>query len=175
MGDWGGGTNLILYYLGMVIEKHGIFRDISVKKSILTLFISSAIWFLFWRFVRVNGRILDQYFPYAGGLNPPSATLFIFSLCMLGMTFGFFTFADRFRYAKWSVEIAGWIGKRTMAIFFYHMLVVEWIRPRYKAYCSNEQTWGARILYFAVMIGGSILIDAVVTYFQKNLKRVVTL
>ena len=170
-----GGTFLLLYYLEMVIEKHGVLTDISVKKSAFILLFSSMIWFIFWRYICEYGWILDQYFPYMGGFNPPSVTLFIFSLCMLGITFGFFTLVERFNYTKWIVKIIGWIGKRSMAIFLYHMLMLEFIRPQYRVYWNNEQTWSARILYFLVMISGSILIDAVVKFLHNVVKRIVTL
>lgn len=162
-----GGTYLILYYFGMIVMKHGWLADTSAIKSASLLIGFGAIWFFFWRFVCRNGLVLEIYVPYGGGYNPPSITFCIFALCVLPITFGLFTLLSRNKYTKWITDIANQVGKYTMSIFLYHLLVLWFVLCVYLPSLPTENIWLARFVYFLGMILGSIFIEIIVTKVQK--------
>ena len=165
-----GGTYLVLYYFGMLVQRHGWLREGSIEKSVGMLAFFGTAWFLCWRYTCKNGYVLDRYVPFGPGSNPPSATLSISAVFMLFAMFGLFTILGQSRYLSWVSLLADKAGRHTLYIFLYHRLILDCFLLEYMLDLPQKNRWIARVVYFGVMITGAWLIEWVVSYVQKNLE-----
>lgn len=167
-----GGTYLILYYFGMLVMRHGWLENTTMIKSVIALILPGILWFIVWRYACTNGLKLDTYVPFGDGYNPPSITFMTFGFCMLFMTFGFFTLLEQIEcLKKISLFICG-IGGHSLYIFLYHRLLLDCFLHKYMTSLLDANRWLARIVFFAVMIAGSVLIEIGIDYIQKLIKWV---
>ncbi len=164
-----GGTYLVLYYLGMLVQKHGWLRKWNIIKSAGMFAFFGSFWFLFWRYTCKNGYVLDQFVPFGQGNNPPSVTLSIAAICMLFACFGLFTLLEQTKYLFWVSLLAGMAGKHTLYIFLYHRLILDHFLLKYMADLPYENIWLARVLFLGTMIIGSWLVERLVEYMHDFL------
>lgn len=162
-----GATCLILYYLGMLIAKHECLKNSSLTKNITVLCICGFIYFFYWRFVCENGLIIDSYLPFGTGGNPPGISFSIFALCMLGISFGLVSILERNKYTKIIVDIFSKMGRYTLYIFLYHLLILNSILEVYFKSLISYNIGLATIVYFAFMIVIPILIQLIISRIQK--------
>lgn len=106
-----GGTYLILFYFGMIIEKHGWLSNTSAIKNVLLSILFGIGYFCVWRFICKNGLALENYVPFGKGFNPPSLSFMSLAFCMLPLTFGVFCLLERSKYTKWITSFIAWLGK----------------------------------------------------------------
>lgn len=165
-----GGTYLVLYFFGMLIIKHGWLEKVSAAKSAAFFMIAGAAWFWLWRLICNNGFVLERYLPYGAGFNPPGVTLWLLACCMLFFAYGFFTLLEQNQYLSTISLLAGRAGTYTMPIFLYHRLFLDYYLFKYVTFLPSKQIWAARILYFVVMIAGSLMIE----WIRKKLAIFVT-
>lgn len=165
-----GGTYLVLYFLGMLVAKHGWLNEISPAKSSIMFIVFGMIWFWFWRFVCRHGLILEKYVPFGDGFNPPGITFIIFAFCMLFMTFGIFTLLEQTRCLSWMSLLAGWIGKHTLYVFLYHKLILDFFLLKFLSELTDFNIWLARFVFFFFMIMGSIVIEVSINFIQKFIR-----
>lgn len=160
-----GGTYLFLFYLGMLISKHDIFKNITLKKSLLFSVVGFMLWFVWWGFECYDQFSLDSKLPFGAGFNPPSVTSGVMALIMLVFTCGVFSLFEYFKYLNWITTFVSWIGKHTLYIFLYHRLFLDYVM----GYCYlSSNIWFKRIIYFSVMVFGSIIFD----YFFHWVKKI---
>lgn len=171
-GKFLGGTYLILYYFGMLVMRHGWLEETMIIKSIIAFVVPGILWFIVWRYACVNGLKLDTYVPFGGGYNPPSITFMAFALCMLFMTFGVFTLLEQIEYVKNITLFASGIGRHSLYIFLYHRLILDYFLCKYMLNLLNQNRWLARVVFFALMIMGSILIEISIGCVQRFVKWV---
>lgn len=85
------GTYLILYYVGMLIERHKLLDTISVKKSVLFTLLFGGLWFIWWRYQCRYHFALEEKVGYifGEGFNPPGLTFMVSGVCMLFFPTGY--------------------------------------------------------------------------------------
>ena len=155
-----GGTYLILYYCGMLIAKYKWLENSSFRKSAIVFSVAFPLWIVWWRFMCNYGTILDRYVPFEGGYNPPSITFMTLAVFMLLTSFGVFTLLEHWKAMGWIVNITNWIGKHTLNIFMYHLLIMNIL----SRYFVITDIWGKRLVYIIGMVFGSILLGKAIDY-----------
>ena len=161
-----GGTYLFLFYLGMIISKHDIFQNITLKKSLIMSVVGFALWFVWWQFACYDKLSLDSKLPFGEGFNPPSVTFGIMALTMLVFTCGVFSLFEYSKHLNWITIFVSWIGKHTLYIFLYHRFFLDYVLRNWG---FSNNIWMKRIVYFSVMIFGSIILDYFFCYVKKIL------
>lgn len=167
-----GATYLILFYVGMLMEKY-IFsgKDISTKKSIIYMISFGTFWIIWWQMLCEKQFALDQSLGniFGVGLNPPGLTLMIFSLLMLFLCYGLFTWLEKSNViGKKLVELMNYIGCQSMYIFLFHRLILDYFLVKYVHF---ESRWLMRGVYFFFMIVGSIMIGSVIELIIQFIKK----
>jgi len=154
-----GGTYLFLYYLGMLLMKHEIFDSVNPKRCFFTSVISFALCFFWWRYMCQNQLGIDAMLPFGGGFNPPGLSISIFACIVLFGCYGIFIFISSFEHTKFIVEIFSQIGRHTLYIFLYHRMFLDYLLiPYVQLNIGIVKT----IIYFGVMIGGSLVLDLMI-------------
>ena len=167
-----GGTYLILFYFGMLVMRHGWLENTTIIKSTIAFILPGILWFIVWRYVCWNGLKLDSYMPFGTGFNPPGITFMIFGLCMLFITFGMFTLSEQINYMKKAALFVCDLGRHSLYIFLYHRLILDYLLVPYMLGLIFKNIWLARVVYFSLMIAGSILIEIMIVNLQKAIKWV---
>lgn len=165
-----GGTYLIVFYIGMLIEKYNVFETISIKKSIAFAAVSFISWMLWGHFECIDRFGIDGKTPFGKGLNPPSITSITMAIIMLCLSYGFFTLMQRTRVLSWITELFALIGKHTLYIFLYHRLFLDGFL---QIYVKIDNMLLKRVVYFGVMIVGSIFIELVIRKASNWIKSVI--
>ncbi|WP_044935278.1 acyltransferase family protein [Pseudobutyrivibrio sp. LB2011] len=156
-----GGTYIIALFVGMFFEKYK--NALTGLKSITKVFllVVGIVLLILWRnFICIDRFQLDQRFKFGAGLNPPSVSLLIYAFLIFVVVFlleqvlmAVNLNALNLIWTKVSV-----LGRHTLYIFLYHKMFRAFIMDN----MSFENLWVARIVYFSIMIMGSILIEYIV-------------
>lgn len=169
-----GGTYLILYYFGMLVMRHGWLENTTIVKSLIAFIVSGVLWLIVWRYICENGLKLDTYVPFGGGYPPgiPGITTMTFAVCTLFMAFGIFTLLGQIKCMnKVTILICG-IGRHSLYIFLYHDLILYSFLLKYMVSLPDRDRWLARVVFFTLMVAGSILIETSIRYIQKSVQWV---
>lgn len=161
-----GGTYLLLFYIGMLLSKHRIYEKVEFKRSCIFTVLFLFLSFCWWRFECVNQFKIDSYLPFGRGVNPPSISLTLMALLILNFSFGFFTLCEQIEKLSWITNIFGSLGKHTLYVFLYHRLYLDYFLRKY---ITMEYGILKLLIYFGVMIAGSILLE----YFFVVIKKMV--
>lgn len=148
-----GGTYIILYYLGILLADLNIF-DKTVKQRILILCVSISGWIVWWLLGVYRKLPFDTWMePYwGGGFNPPSVQFIVFSIITLFVLYSLFSLLEElsWKIAKKVVDSFAFLGKYTLYIFFYHLMVKDFIVANLPFVCENM--WVMRVCVFIPMI-----------------------
>ena len=165
-----GGSYLIVFYVGMLIEKYRIFESNSLKKSIFFAVVSFILWLLWGHFECIDRFGIDSKIPFGYGLNPPSITSITMAIIMMCLSYGFFTLMQRIRVLSWITELFALLGKHTLYIFLYHRLFLDGFL---QIYVKIDNMILKRVVYFGVMILGSIFIELIARRALNWIKSVI--
>lgn len=162
-----GGTYLVLFYLGMLMIKHGWFEQESLIKSILIWSISSVAW-IFWRKKLVIFRmVIDSKVPWGEGYDCPSITIMLFAIFTLFAIYGICKILEKTEITRKIVQAGSWLGERTLYIFMLHLVILYfWLMP----YIEIENIWLKRIVYMVLMIVLPLVIEYIVKTCVKWIK-----
>lgn len=168
-----GATYLILFYVGMLLEKY-VFsgRDFSIGKSLICMVSFGILWLTWWQILCEKQFALEQVLGniFGVGLNPPGVTLMISAMFMLFLCFGLFTWLERSNIiGRKLVELVNYIGCQSMYIFLFHRLILDYFLVKYVHF---ESRWLMRGCYLICMIVGSIMIGGAVELFTKFIKNI---
>lgn len=155
-----GGTYLILFFIGMLLQSHGVFDKYSKKKSTIVFIVSFSAWICWWRFQCNYQLLADTYFPFGGGFNPPSFTFMLSGILMLFVCYGFFTILQA--TLPHLTQLVAFIGQHTLYIFLYHMIFRDIVYYLMK----DSNIWLKRIICYIAMIVGPIIIQALFSYMK---------
>lgn len=131
-GLWGGGgkllggTYLFLYYLGMLLMKHGVFSFSSRKKSLLIVGITTPLIGL-WLAPLLSPYEIDQYFPFGDGGNPPSVSVSVLALLVLFWVYGVSTLLQTVPVLRHCVAAAAFIGRHTLYLYLYQGFLYQYV------------------------------------------------
>ena len=168
-GELFGGTFLFLYYLGMMFEKYKIFEKTNLVKCLVSMNIGGTFYICCWNFACNNGLALDGLIKNFGGFNPPGITLMILSISMIFFCYGAFNLLDRIKQLSFVVRFLSWLGSHTLYIFLFHALwLIYFLRP----YVVISNVYIKFIVYFVVMIAGSMFIEYVINCICKIYRNV---
>lgn len=131
----GGGSYIILYYLGMVLASNDVFLQ-SVSRRLMIALLSlgfSIIWVLMMSQGRLPfDRWMSQY--WGEGFNPPSVNLMIYSMFILFLCYSVFSLLseyNRFAVLRKFLDICCFLGKNTLYIWLYHLYVKTFLVNRF--------------------------------------------
>lgn len=163
-----GGNYLFLLYMGMLLAKYLFNKKFPIKILIPCTIVFLAATIAWWRFICVNQLQIDSKIPFGNGFNPPSISFALYSVLM-ALTIFFLgsllsEYADGIPYKVFSHF--GVIGRHTLYIFLYHRFFLDFVIPfvRFITGTIIENMWIKRLVYFIVMIAGSILLEVL---FEK--------
>ena len=166
-----GGTYLILLYLGMWFGKY--YDKITINPilaGILSLVMCGCA-IGCWLFISTDMFRFDAKLPFGGGLNPPGVSLILYAIIVAAAIYFLEIFLKKFPNGipLKIMEKLAFVGKHTLYIFLYHRFFLDIILPGLsnKTGISFENMWIKRVVYFAFMIGGSLLIEFVLGKLHK--------
>lgn len=165
-----GGTYIILYYIGMLLGRSGIFMKIKHSKMII-LMISVLLWTgwllgCYWQKLPFD-RWMNQY--WGKGFNPPSVQFGVFALITMFLLYASFSMLEEssIKIFRWLVCLFSWIGRYTLYIFMYHLMVRDVVFPYVNE--VNKMIVRGGILAFALMI----ILPAIAADIVKKFKGVI--
>lgn len=170
-----GGTYLLLYYLGILLENFNCFQY-GVNRRCTILLCSSVLWIFGWQMLyRGKTAFLDQRVEkYWGiGFNPPSIQGISFGLITLFLLYALFTLLEEldFRWINCIMSVFAFLGRNTLYTFMYHLLVRDFVRNTFPVIQTN--VWILRICVFIPMLTfpalGATIIQKLRSYIQDTL------
>ena len=166
-----GGTYLILFYIGMLFAKYyNIFNPSKAKSFFLFLIflISTIICGFFIAFDKLN---IDKSLPFGDGVNPPSISLILYAILILLMVF----FGEKLiiniknNVVTNFLKKISFFGRHTLYIFLYHIIIRDILNKFMGTY---DNIWLKRIVYFTLMIVGSLIIEYLLKKIQCIIKKI---
>ena len=150
--------------------KHAVLEDTSLRKSLVTMIVFGVLWVVWWYYVMIPYRgVLDGWFPFGDGFNPPSISFMVSAFLMLFFLFGLFTTLQRFSVTKWFVDVMDKGGRYTLYIFLYHRFFLDFFLRRY---VIIDNKWIRSLVYFGGMIAGSIMLSILKDKALKELRKI---
>lgn len=124
---------------------------------------------LWYRFEFTDRFALDQKLRLGNGINPPGITGIILA-CLIALTI--FCLTDLLekmhnRVINMGFKLCSVIGRSTLYIFLYHRLFMDYWLGRY---CSFSNIWTKRVVYFGVMILGSLCMRKILMTIRQIVK-----
>lgn len=163
-GNLFGGTYLILIYMGMLVADW--YDKIDLKNRIfdgicLAVFIGLA--FGTWRFICIDHFNLDAKLPFGNGISLPGISVIIYTFAVMFLIFFMVKFLEQFHFklVDGIISVFDYMGRHTLYIFLYHKYFLDYYLVK-ASFGTNKVI--TAIIYFTVMIGGSILIEHIVNF-----------
>ena len=163
-----GGTFLFLFYLGMMFEKYKVFEKITLVKCLISVSMGVSVFLGGWIF-GCNDRFKIDNLIHFGAANPPGITLMSLSFGMIFFCFGAFNVLNRLKFLTYIVRFVSWLGSHTLYIFLFHRFWLDYILCPYIVISDPCIRF---IVYFAVMIVGSIIFEFAVSYIAQIYVRI---
>ena len=125
----------------------------------------------------MNQCSIDQHFLFGKGLNPPSISLGLYACLMAATIYLLMKLISEYEVRMIPIRWIARIGKHSLYIFLYHILFLYFIIPTGLSVIGITDIgniWIKRVVYYVVMIEGSILIESVSNLFvlYKNRNRI---
>ena len=165
-----GGSYLICIYVGMLIGKH--YKRLISRKSILVLVTGTGICACFvvllWRINGKYGFFLDNAYGIFGeGINPPGLQLIPYAISVTFLLFFGVSLLEIFSkniLINSLIEFGSLLGRHTLYVFLFHRLFLDYLLVRLNIECN---AYLKCIVYYVVMIGGSLIIEVVCGYVRR--------
>lgn len=160
-----GGTYLILLYAGMLFGCR--VKDTSMKKTVLGGCVFILLTILSGVFVSKDKCAVDAYFPFGLGINPPGISLMLYAASMMGSIY-FLTkclINTKSKILHGLLNTLDYVGKHTLYIFLYHRMFLDYFLCKVD---FGNHIWLKCVVFYCVMIGGSILIEMICHLTWKN-------
>lgn len=167
-----GGTYLLLLYIGMLV---GVFYE-KIKKIefihkavlLVAAVCGTNLWF---RFICVNNFGLDQKI-MVSYINPPGPSLMIYAIIVLFVVMLAIDLLERTGREAVNIILKpfDYIGSHTLYIFLYHRWWLDFVIPYIPEnirFCNKIISW---IMYFGIMIVGSLIIEMVINKMIEIVK-----
>lgn len=162
-----GGTNLIIFYLGMLMAKHELFVKESKKKSVIIWLVSSVGWFFWWKNINFIRDVIDRKMVWFGsGYDIPNVAIGGFSILTLLVIYGTCKILEMSDITKRIVGMFSWLGEHTLYIFMLHATILYFcIIP----YLIIENIWLKRIVYMVLMVVIPLVIEYAINVLVKKI------
>lgn len=162
-----GGTYLILYYVGMLLSAVGYLENGRRRKK-YCFCVVLPMWIVWWVLSGLNLLPFDKWLRdlWGNGVNPPSLNVILFAIITLLLAYSVFESLS-LHQSKWIQNVLkalSVIGKATLYIFMYHMLVLDilWDREFYE-----ESLLIRQVITIPLLIIVPILIQYVIGWSVK--------
>lgn len=157
-----GGSYLLVYYIGMLLAKHKVIEKIGVIKNRIVLPILVLLCVI-WYVESSNLFPISYRFLFGSSYNPPNMAQILFSIVMLVICIKIYQFGSRYRVSNCILDRVQYIGKKSLFIFLYHLTIIQIC----STYIPLESMWIRRIVCFACIIIGSLLLEKIFFYLSK--------
>lgn len=162
-----GGTNLIIFYLGMLMAKHEWFVKESRIKSVLIWVFSSIGWLLWWKNIFLIRNVIDRKMIWFGsGYDIPNVAIGGFSILTLLVVYATCKILEMSDATKKIIIMFSWLGEHTLYIFMLHATILYFcIMP----YLIIENIWLKRIVYMVLMIIVPLMVEYAINVLIKKM------
>lgn len=165
-----GGTYIVLYYLGILFIKLDLFNK-CIQKRRMFILMGSLLLCVIWVYGRMHSlfKVDEKLSPwFGGGINPPGFELIIFSLLVLFALYCFFSLLEeKIQWSDMIIKLFSQIGKNTLHIFMYHLLILRTILAYAPTFLLNN-IWIRRVIIFFPTL---ILPTIIATFASKVIAR----
>lgn len=160
-----GGTYLVLYYTGMLIQKYDILNTTeapSGKRRVVLIGVVLCLGIFAWRQSYTQEGILRLW----SGINPPGILIMCYALSVLLLCQALFS-GSRNKLYGGVVRMLCYVGNHSLWIFLYHKLILAYALEKYMFWIPVLVKW---VLYIPVMITGSIFIEKIIKFCTQFVK-----
>ena len=148
-----GGTYLLLYYIGILFANFRLFCFSKGKRKAIFL-LAFCSWFVWWILICSGKLPFDSWFAayWGEGFNPPSVQFMVFAIIMLVVCYSFFSLLEEGKcvITKNIIYVITLVGKNTLYIFMYHLMIQHMIRGCVPVVYTN--IWTLRFGVFLPML-----------------------
>lgn len=165
----GGGTYVILYYLGMVLMSNGVFSK-SVKRRLIIVVFGFGLCII-WVWQMSKGILpFDVCMsPYWGdGFNPPSVNFMVYALIILFISYSVFSLVcehNLFIVLRRFMNACSFIGRNTLYVWLYHLYVISFLANRFPS--LGERNLLIRLLALIGIITFPVIVKQLLAEFKK--------
>lgn len=167
-GVLGGGSYLILFYLGMMLKMYS--EKLRKLSSLLGSVIFGIMLALWYRFEFTDRFALDQKLGFGNGINPPGISGIVLA-CLIALTVFYLTNLlekTENNLVNIGFKVCSVLGRSTLYIFLYHRLFMDYWLSRYYTF---HNIWLKRIVYLGIMIFGSLGIKKILLSIRQIVKE----
>ena len=164
-----GGTYVVCLYLGMVFACEKMFPQKQVYR-LFVLCLALCLWIVWWRELSNNSLPFDRRIEkfWGAGFNPPSFNFIFFAIITMYLCYALFSLMERWRVSMFIVKALAILGKNTLYVFMYHILI-QGIIIRQFSDMAKRNIW----LYRFFMYSSMLLIPVVVgIIFKKTTQKI---
>ncbi len=148
-----GGTYFFLFVMGMIAADMRIAFTRS-KQAAGALLLAAVLYCISMAWMLKDRFAWDEsVFGWVLRVNPPGPTLILYALAVLFLVFSACSLACLMqnRWLNRLLAAASWLGRRTLYIFLYHMLILDCLLPRLPF--AREMGPVKTAVYMAAMVG----------------------
>jgi len=164
-----GGSYLLLLYFGLLMAHLiTIYGPLGNTWNIVGTAFFGGLLVAILVYMGKCGLGLDNYFPLVVSFNPPGATLITYSSIIACFLFFVESLLGKTRAYVIVGRALSVIGRNTLGIFIYHILMISILNDIFgeKLGITIGNIWLRRILWYCVIICGSMIVDRIVKKIQ---------
>lgn len=167
-----GGTFLVLFYMGMLLEAYGWLNQrkrCEIYFSILVGTITWCLW-IYWNYKDIGS--IEEYLVNIKGVNPPGIVIMVSAFLLLMIIGGIFTVLLEARglLIRKITKFISYLGRYSFSIFLFHSL---WMKYLLNPYLKIDNIWVKRVVYIVVIVFGSIWIEKLINRCLYYMRKIV--
>ena len=145
-----GGSYLLLFYIGLLFFFYK--ERLQSGRSWLHLLISGAALCLWLVFLLHDKGTMEPLKSPNGAVNPPGVEIIVYAVLVAMTIFYAVAILEKIqnRWVCGVLFVMAELGKYSLYIFLYHMLISAYFLARFEAMLTN--IWGKRMLYLLCMV-----------------------
>lgn len=149
----GGGTYIVLYYLGMMLSSNGAFEQSRSKRVLITIACTGIA--VLWVNLMTRGSLpFDGWMSlyWGSGFNPPSINFMVYSLFALFICYSVFSLLSELEQGWLQKIISGicFLGRNTLYIWLYHLVIKSFFSERFPD--LHERNILIRLFVFCIIV-----------------------
>lgn len=167
-----GGTFLVILYIGMIFMRYTLGASLTMKKALAGLTASMLVLIVCVLFIAKNKLEIETMLPFGKGINPPGLSLMIYALFVFILFYFIGMVLEHCPNMAYNIYLViAKLGRHTLYIFMYHRMFIDFIFPAVASVTDilDRNAYVRAILYFVIMIGGSLAIE----YFFAGCRKII--
>lgn len=163
-----GASYFLTYCLGMLLATCPYFQNNSI------CWYEWAIPFMLW--IILVAMSMMGYLPFSGGLfflfgegyDPPGFSLILQAFILLLFSRAFFCRLEQIRFPliRWPLDVCAWLGRHTLSVYMYHLLILQLILLYFPSLC------GTSLFQRVFTMGSMLFLPPVVSNGLSKLQRI---